>query len=665
MKSKYSVTLFIVFLLLALNIGCNQRVKNGLGKAQLPDSTTYEGEFRNGLFNGKGTLTSRNGDRYEGEFKDGLMDGRGVYVSKNGDRYEGEFKDNYYSGKGILIYSLYHYEGEFKDGKIMGKGKMIYSEGASIEGEFKGGIPEGIIKLTNSKIGYNYEGGYKNNMFNGKGKLFYPNGDKYEGDFKNGQISGKGIFIHANGEKNEGEFKDGNMNGKVRITDTAGVVFEGECNNGREYCKGVLVRKDGPKEEYEIKNGKFYAIESSVNSLKAAEIDSDFLKNSLEAIVSIYDQGVSPLKKRGTGFVIDNKGTIVTNYHVIMMMERPYINVKSINYEVKGVISYDSEKDICIIKTNAENLSYLKLGDDKIMRIGDKVFIPKKDTGELYPGYISDLNVLFFCYPLINITVTNLKPGDSGTPVLNSKGEVIGMVGVARIQGALKFITGKENAVSVLSIGVGEIRKIYKDGSVLTLEEFKQNNQSDSNYFVNLAFHYAGYSKYKEAIDSIMRAIELNKENFLAYTILGDCFQKQGELYKAIEQYKKASSINPQYTGAVFSLAGTYLTMGDFDQAIIYYNKCIELSPDIYEFYWGLGYAYASKKDFAKAVEAYKKADELNPSDSAIHYSLGLMYFNLSETKKAKEYFQKARELYLKQGDVIEAQKLEKFTNSF
>ena len=39
---------------------------NGHGKTALPDSSVYEGEFKNGLFNGKGVLTWRNGNRYDG-----------------------------------------------------------------------------------------------------------------------------------------------------------------------------------------------------------------------------------------------------------------------------------------------------------------------------------------------------------------------------------------------------------------------------------------------------------------------------------------------------------------------------------------------------------------------------------------------------------------------
>src|SRR3989338_1678469 len=96
---KFLLTLAVF--LVALSLCDAEQIKDGFGKAQLPDSSVYDGNFKNGLFNGKGTLTRRDGARYEGEFKDGLFDGKGIVNHSNGVKYEGEFKDGLANGKGI------------------------------------------------------------------------------------------------------------------------------------------------------------------------------------------------------------------------------------------------------------------------------------------------------------------------------------------------------------------------------------------------------------------------------------------------------------------------------------------------------------------------------------------------------------------------------------
>ena len=61
----------------------------------------------------------KNGDIYEGEFKDGKFNGNGTYKYKNGNIYEGEFKNVYFYGKGIYKYNNGNiYEGEFKNDNL-------------------------------------------------------------------------------------------------------------------------------------------------------------------------------------------------------------------------------------------------------------------------------------------------------------------------------------------------------------------------------------------------------------------------------------------------------------------------------------------------------------------------------------------------------------------
>ena len=59
------------------------------------DSSTYEGEYKDGLKHGYGTETFADGDKCVGKFKDDFRHGKGTYTWVDGDRYIGDWKDGY------------------------------------------------------------------------------------------------------------------------------------------------------------------------------------------------------------------------------------------------------------------------------------------------------------------------------------------------------------------------------------------------------------------------------------------------------------------------------------------------------------------------------------------------------------------------------------------
>ena len=82
------------------------------------DESKYEGEIKNRLPNGQGTMTYTDGVKYVGEYKDGKRHGQGTYTFPDGKKYVGGWKDSKYHGQGTLISSDgKFFVGEFKDSK--------------------------------------------------------------------------------------------------------------------------------------------------------------------------------------------------------------------------------------------------------------------------------------------------------------------------------------------------------------------------------------------------------------------------------------------------------------------------------------------------------------------------------------------------------------------
>jgi hypothetical protein len=68
------------------------------GSQELSDGRTYVGEFRNGLPDGKGTLTWKDGDQYAGDFKNGIRHGMGTVTLSKVAKISGRWIDGRYTG---------------------------------------------------------------------------------------------------------------------------------------------------------------------------------------------------------------------------------------------------------------------------------------------------------------------------------------------------------------------------------------------------------------------------------------------------------------------------------------------------------------------------------------------------------------------------------------
>ena len=211
----------------------SEGVKQGRGVYRWENGNRYEGPFEDDRPNGIGKYFFANGDKYDGEVKAGSLTGRGIYVTKDGDTLEGTFVNAKLQGIGTYRFaSGDRYEGEIVQGKMHGKGRYFIKGGDRIEGSFLDGKPAG------------------------KGTYYFTNGDRYEGDIQGADLSGQGAYFYASGMKYEGEMRQGHPQGKGVFWFTDGTRFEGVFENGLAKAKGELVKPDGSKGAAEIVEGK-------------------------------------------------------------------------------------------------------------------------------------------------------------------------------------------------------------------------------------------------------------------------------------------------------------------------------------------------------------------------------------------------------------------------
>ena len=168
-----------------------------------PDGREYVGEVLNNLPNGQGTMTFANGDVYEGTWKDGNMDGKGTYrfydVEKDKfiSEYVGDFRSNKIEGEGKRTYAdKTVYIGTWQNDMRTGNGAAWFKDGSYFYGIWKfDQMIRGLLHLSSGDI---YDGEIKNGLFNGFGKyICVEDGSVFEGLFKDGKPL-KGVKIFAN-----------------------------------------------------------------------------------------------------------------------------------------------------------------------------------------------------------------------------------------------------------------------------------------------------------------------------------------------------------------------------------------------------------------------------------------------------------------------------------
>lgn len=192
------------------------------------------------------------------------------------------------------------------------------------------------------------------------------------------------------------------------------------------------------------------AIESNtVPTVIPADVETINPTSNQEALVALYEN-VSPgsvaiftESGQGSGFVFDDQGHIITNYHVIEGAQSVEVRFTS-GYRVYGtIIGTDLDSDLAVIKVDAPTgeLVPLPLGDSSTLKVGQTVIAIGNPFGlesTMTVGIISALGRTldseraspdgqFFTAGDIIQTDAAINPGNSGGPLFNINGEVIGI----------------------------------------------------------------------------------------------------------------------------------------------------------------------------------------------------------------------------------------------
>ena len=397
---------------------------------------------------------------------------------------------------------------------------------------------------------------------------------------------------------------------------------------------------------------------SIINAAKADEELANLVKKIKPAVVLIqtYDANGQSIGQ-GSGFFI-NKGRIVTSHHVIegafsatvkTISEKEYSvkdvatkenfgeNDEIIGFLVQSVVAWDIEADIVKLDVNIPDISIVLLKLSKVVPSeGEDVIVIGSPLGleaSVSTGIVSAVRDIPNFGKIIQITAA-ISPGSSGSPVLNKKGEVVGIATFAFTEGQnLNFAISSEKILALKDSVKPTPLKEYNIGRT-------DPNEDQKLYYLGLKEVFQ--ENWEMALSYFQKAVAKNPKLAEAYFFMGNCYDKLERYLDAKESYKQAIRIKPDLAEAHYNLGVTYDNLGRYTEAIESYKQALRIEPDYDDAHCNLGVAYSNLDRYTEAIESFKQAIRINPDFAGAHYNLGVTYVKLDRNTEAIESFKQA-----------------------
>ena len=309
---------------------------------------------------------------------------------------------------------------------------------------------------------------------------------------------------------------------------------------------------------------------SGIAKSSGREESEEIFRKINPAIVYITGKTGAGEEPLGIGFIVNKSGVIFTSLHIfltykIKIPEEISVKLKDGKiYSVDSILFWDANMDLCVLKINAENSPFVSLEDSSKFDSGEKIYVINSNLDSectLTSGMISGKGDWPFNWFKVNAL---LSPGNSGGPVINSQGKVIGML--------IILDEGGQNINFAVSINEINKPSIINPRAPAAADEYNKNKV---DYY----------------------CIEGNK------AVLHDDYDK------AISDYTKAIGIEPNLALAYLNRGLVYHAKGSYDQAISDQSKAIECNPKFDFFYAVRAHTYYDKKDYDNAWEDVHKAE--------------------------------------------------------
>jgi tetratricopeptide (TPR) repeat protein len=394
------------------------------------------------------------------------------------------------------------------------------------------------------------------------------------------------------------------------------------------------------------------------------------VKPSVVAVVAFDAKGERIAN--GSGFFVA-PDRVVTNRHVLEGAYKSEIQLTSGKvFAVKGALAVDGAGDIALLQIDlpagvGQPLEVVKESPQEgetIVVIGNPLGL----EGSVSNGIVSAVRDVQNFGRIIQITAP-ISPGSSGSPVINLRGQVVGVATLQITEGqSLNFAVPSERVVQLQAGALVSLaaldentkknqrsaaERLYlqglgfisRDDCERALPYFKRATETDANYaeaWTQSGFCYATLGRHQESADASRRAVALQPDSLPAQLNLGSALIRLGQFKEAVDAYKKAAALDPYNADPVYALGVAYNKLGKTDDEIIAYKQAVKLKPEYAAAHERLGLAYVKLNRPNDAINSFKQVILLRPGDASAFDNLGTAYIKAKMLKESAEAYQQA-----------------------
>ena len=321
------------------------------------------------------------------------------------------------------------------------------------------------------------------------------------------------------------------------------------------------------------------------------------IEPSIVVVFAYDDKG--EFLKLGSGFFITQRGDIITNYHVLQGASSAEIKTSDgKTYPITYIVAKDEQSDIIRLSVDIPSQYVYPLSlSTTIPEVGERIIVYGSPLGlekTVSDGIISAIREVPGYGKLIQITAP-ISPGSSGSPVLNMKGEVIGIATFQMVEGqSLNFAIPSER---IANLNLAEEKE-----TSITEDLFEQESKLPSIFDIIK----------EEAEEAFKQAIRIDPDDAEAHYNLGLAYYELGFYKDAIEAFKQAIRIDPDFAEAHGNLGVTYGKLGFYKDAIEAFKQVIRIDPDDVKAHYNLGFTYLLIGDKSSALNEYKILKDLD-----------------------------------------------------
>ncbi|MCY4404004.1 MAG: tetratricopeptide repeat protein [Candidatus Poribacteria bacterium] len=344
-------------------------------------------------------------------------------------------------------------------------------------------------------------------------------------------------------------------------------------------------------------------------------------------------------KYHGTGFFV-KRDLVVTNLHCVAGASSIIAILPSRNAEfpVEGVVATDIENDLVILKIGGRGKP-LPIADSDTVQIDEVVTAvgySGKEKNDITNVKIQDIRDSIRKFK----TKESFKRGHSGSPLLNSSGEVIG-IAVAVFANVL-FFMGASTISQGFAIPANILSDLLKNiENMVPLEEWQEQPQIQAYTQGVQGQQKLAQGKHTEAQRCFDEAIELNPDMYDVYINRSIIHISLDEPEQAINDCNTAIRLNPNLIEAYINKGAANLFLNKYEETIADCNHILKHNPKMLQAYILRATARTHIDDNKEAENDYDKAIQINPDAMEIYLSRANVRYEQEDYAGAIEDFDK------------------------